>query len=109
MRSYAIYRVLVDYSDRLIVILLVVLRMTVDEAIVEFVIICLAVFGEQSKGYKPQERMEKLQATVENLLRRREIPIDAKMLDPEREGTKCLGYVFPLVLSLFFYSILLYL
>jgi hypothetical protein len=65
--------------------------MSVDEAIIEFAILCLTVFGKQAPECTPQERMSKLEGTVKNLLRRRGLPIHAKLFDPERTQTKCLG------------------
>ncbi|KIM28146.1 hypothetical protein M408DRAFT_23860 [Serendipita vermifera MAFF 305830] len=73
----------------IIVILLVKLKLTVDEAISEFGTIIEEVYA---KGIKPRERTERLKACMERLLTKRNFPLDLA-LENSRKSGHCLGFI----------------
>lgn len=63
---------------RVVAALLVILRMSVKEAIQAFARICNAVFAKDD--YTPEERTSKLDDIIKQLLQESKIPIDRKLL-----------------------------
>jgi hypothetical protein len=73
---------------RLIAIMLVKLRMSVEEATDEFGAIVEAVYANR---LNPAEKTEKLRKCVEALLTKRKLPVDLKLEDEKQDG-RCVGY-----------------
>jgi hypothetical protein len=68
------------------VVLLVVLCMTVEEAMNEFVQIWKLVFADES--LKPTERSSKLRSALEDLFKRHDISLNRRLLSPADNGCK---------------------
>lgn len=75
-------------ARRLITIMFTKLRMSVEEATKEFYTIFEAVY--KPLELKPFERSVKLRACMEDLLQRRNLPTDSKLVERASEG-ECAG------------------
>jgi hypothetical protein len=73
---------------RLLAIMLVKLRMSVEEATDEFGAIVEAVYANK---LNPTEKTEKLRKCMEALLTKRKLPVDL-MLEDEKQDGRCVGY-----------------
>ena len=70
----------------LIVVLLVVLRMTVEDAMNEFEQIWLLVFADDS--IKPAKRSSKLKTALQDLFRRHNVPPNRRLVSTRDNGCK---------------------
>ncbi|KAG8817631.1 hypothetical protein FRC17_011139, partial [Serendipita sp. 399] len=75
----------------IIVMMLVKLRMSVEETSIEFDKICEQVY--EPKDLSATERTTRLRSLVEDLLARKHIPLDAKLLDGADDPGGCAGFV----------------
>lgn len=73
---------------RLIAIMLVKLRMSVEEASEEFATIVDAVYANK---LNPAEKTEKLRKCMEALLTKKDLPANLKLEDEKQDG-RCVGY-----------------
>jgi hypothetical protein len=75
--------------NRLIAIMLVKLRMSVEEASNEFFTIFEEVYREDN--LVPSERTKRLRRCVEDILLRRDLPVNLKLVEAPQEGHSCAG------------------
>jgi hypothetical protein len=76
---------------RILVVLLAVLRLSIEDAIDEFLEIWNSVFVDSSLD--KVARSEKLERMMETLLERRGIPANRALAVADTEGHVCKGYV----------------
>ena len=81
---------------RLIAIMLVKLRMSVDETLHEFSTIVDQVYVNK---LEPAEKTRRLKECMEALLTKKNLPIDLKLEGDKQDGHQCLGYVDPVFIS----------
>ena len=72
-------------SDSLIVIMLAKLRMTVEEAAEEFCTIAEEVYKQND--ITRQKRTQRLKECIEDIMSRRKLPVDMKLLDETQTGS----------------------
>ncbi|KAG8815596.1 hypothetical protein FRC17_000656, partial [Serendipita sp. 399] len=75
----------------IIVMMLVKLRMSVEETSIEFNKICEQVY--EPKDLSATQRTTRLRSFVEDLLARKHIPLDAKLLDGADDPGGCAGFI----------------
>lgn len=82
-------RNVVEFWFRIIVIMFVRMKMSVEEAIKAF---CYIIKRVYAKGLSPRERTEILRECMEDLLKERGLPVDLKLEEKNPNGG-CLGLV----------------
>jgi len=82
------------YEDSLVAIMLILLRMNVDEAIDALISVAHSIFPEESQDVNDKERNSKvLKEVIEDLLQARGVPLNAKMYEKDRPEMRCKGFV----------------